>query len=85
MQETIIIGNINISPLLAAKEKLAVALAVEKTELVRDACIQRFEFTFELSWKTMKRILAARSNFVNSPKPVFREAAKDGLIDDVSA
>lgn len=27
------------------------------SEYVRDSCIQRFEYTYELSWKTIKRFL----------------------------
>ena len=29
----------------------------EQDEELRDACIQRFEYTFELSWKMLKRRL----------------------------
>ena len=36
-----------------ALARLREALAVEETEIVRDAIIQRFEFTYELGWKCM--------------------------------
>lgn len=53
-----------------------------KTELNRDACIQRFKFTFELAWKMLKRVLHYKGIQVNSPRDVFREAASEGLISD---
>jgi predicted transcriptional regulator len=40
--------------LRAALERLGEALHEPKTDIVRDAAIQRFEFSFELFWKTLK-------------------------------
>lgn len=37
-----------------AAQRLLEAVAVTESELVRDAVIQRFEFSFELVWKTLK-------------------------------
>ena len=37
--------------------KLEQAIAEPESELIRDATIQRFEFTFELSWKLMATLL----------------------------
>jgi nucleotidyltransferase substrate binding protein (TIGR01987 family) len=34
----------------------------QETSIVRDAIIQRFEFTFEAAWKAMYRWLRARGN-----------------------
>lgn len=55
-------------------------------DLERDGAIQRFEYTFELSWKSMRRVLVAlgRSEVSASPKPVIRDAAQEGLIEDVA-
>ncbi len=44
------------------KEVLAEPL---ETDIVRDATIQRFEFTFEAAWKAMYRWLRARDNDVD--------------------
>ena len=85
MERVYTLEKIDITPFLKAKQKLKDSLAAENTELNRDASIQRFEFTFELSWKTMKRILAERGTFLNSPKPIIREAAKDELLQDVES
>ena len=41
----------------------------EANELQRDGLIQRFEFTFELAWKTLKAIFEDEGlNGLNSPK-----------------
>lgn len=55
-----------------------------KNQLERDGAIQRFEFTFELSWKTLARTLQADKPLSdNSVKGILREAGKQALISDV--
>ncbi len=58
--------------------------APEKT-LLRDGVIQRFEFTFELSWKMIKRFLEMygleRPDSLTN-KELFRAGFEQGLIDD---
>lgn len=69
---------------------LARAIAVPEDEEMRDACIQRFEYTFELSWKMLKRQLEQE---LPSPAEVdgysyrqlFRTGAERGLVQDVEA
>ena len=52
--------------------------------IVRDASIQRFEYTFETIWKVLKEFLKEKGGVVvNSPKMTFREAFANGLIDEV--
>ena len=63
-----------------ALHSLEKALAEPKTDITRDASIQRFEFCVELGWKTAKRVLGTDSS---APKTVIREMGRDGLIDDV--
>ncbi len=56
--------------------------------LLRDATIQRFEFTFEVAWKTLKRFLEE-----NSIEPIdrltnrqlFRLGFEQGLLRDSAA
>ena len=55
-------------------------------EEVRDACIQRFEYCFELSWKMLKRqieIELGNTAEVDSysKRTLFRVAAERGLIN----
>jgi nucleotidyltransferase substrate binding protein (TIGR01987 family) len=81
-KDIVIMGNIVITPLIKSHVALKKALVEAKSELERDGAIQRFEFTFELLWKTLKKVLSFKGINVNSPRDVFREAAKQGLIDD---
>ncbi|MDI3477634.1 MAG: hypothetical protein PWQ59_1159 [Thermoanaerobacterium sp.] len=55
----------------------------EEDELQRDGIIHRYEFTFELAWKTLKEVFEDEGLVgLNSPKTVLREAYSSGLIDD---
>ena len=48
--------------------------------IVRDASIQRFEYTFESLWKLLKLYLQQEEGIVcNSPKRCFRESLTVGL------
>lgn len=51
-------------------------------DLGRDGVIQRFEFTYEQAWKTMKLWLAAKGIDARNPKDVLGAALDQGLIDD---
>jgi nucleotidyltransferase substrate binding protein (TIGR01987 family) len=84
-EDVTILGEIIITPLIKAQNSLGIALAAPKTDLNRDASIQRFEFTIELAWKTMRRILKYKSILINNPRDTVREAAKENLIDDPKA
>lgn len=62
----------------------------KKDEEVRDAVIQRFEYTYELSWKMMKRQIEAEAASPVSVdalgfRDLLREAAEKGFIGDVEA
>jgi nucleotidyltransferase substrate binding protein (TIGR01987 family) len=55
-------------------------------DILRDSTIQRFEYTYELSWKMIKRWLEVNlgSTYVDgiSRKELFRYAAEHHLIQD---
>jgi len=53
------------------------------SKIVRDATIQRFEYTFEVAWKLLKEYLYHKEGIVcNSPKSCFREAFSVGLLNE---
>jgi nucleotidyltransferase substrate binding protein (TIGR01987 family) len=55
----------------------------EADDLERDGLIQRYEFTFELAWKTLKALFENEGLIgLTSPKTVLKEALEAGLIDD---
>ena len=52
-------------------------------EAVRDSIIKKFEYTFELSWKTIKSYLEEEGfEEVASPKRALKQAFEIGLIND---
>lgn len=53
------------------------------SDIVRDGVIQRFEFTYELAWKTTKEYLEDLGiTDRNSPKAVIKEAFAQKLISN---
>jgi len=65
-----------------ALSRLREALALPESDVVRDATIQRFEFTYELAWKSVKLFLETRQIFPQTPKDTLREALQWGIIQD---
>ncbi len=61
--------------------RLRDVLALPKNDVVRDSAIQRFEFTFDLAWKTIKTYLGEQKGLMcNSPKDCIRAAYSQQLI-----
>ncbi|OGG42495.1 hypothetical protein A3A21_02715 [Candidatus Jorgensenbacteria bacterium RIFCSPLOWO2_01_FULL_45_25b] len=64
-----------------ATERLKEVLDQEKNEFIRDSAIQRFEFTLDLAWKTIKGVLEKEKGIVcTSPKECVREAYRQNMI-----
>jgi len=59
------------------------ALLLNPSDLERDGAIQRFEYCFDLAWKTSKHFME-KSGLIdlNSPRSVFAAAYAEGIIDD---
>ena len=53
--------------------------------IVRDATIQRFEYTFELSWKLFRRVAKIEGITVGSPRQAIRSAYDVALLEDIDA
>lgn len=76
--------HLQLEQLTKAVVTLSEALGMEPTQINKDGTIQRFEYTFELCWKTIQS--AAKSSGildVNSPRESIRVAAQLGLIENV--
>jgi len=51
--------------------------------IVRDAAIQRFEYTFEAFWKFIREYLKEKEGIIaNSPKACFKEIFALGRVDE---
>jgi nucleotidyltransferase substrate binding protein (TIGR01987 family) len=52
-------------------------------DLERQGLIKAFEYTYELSWKTLQDLLRDKGyNNIVGPKPVIEQAFQDGYIED---
>ncbi len=54
----------------------------ELTDLEKEGMIQRFEFTFELSWKTLKDFLESQNVEAKFPRDVIKEAFHYEIIEN---
>ena len=78
--------QLDLSSLLSAVSRLEEAFKEPPAnELERDGCIQRFEYTYELCWKMVRRqlvFMGVGDADLLGRRELFREAARRGLIDD---
>ena len=56
-----------------AVNSLKQALDLEQNDIVRDATIQRFEFSVELAWKSAKKVMGTSTS---APKQVIRDGSE---------
>jgi nucleotidyltransferase substrate binding protein (TIGR01987 family) len=68
-----------------ALERLREGIREAVDELDRDGVIQRFEFCFELLWKTLKIFLEDRGLEAKSPKDALKASFGQGWITDEDA
>jgi nucleotidyltransferase substrate binding protein (TIGR01987 family) len=62
-------------------KRLREAVAQPGSDLVRDAVIQRFEFTFEPVWKSLKLYLERQGLDCGAPRSTLKKAFTEGLIN----
>jgi nucleotidyltransferase substrate binding protein (TIGR01987 family) len=70
----------SLNQFINALDRLSEGAAEARDELDRDGVIQRFEFCFELLWKTLKIYLEDRGIEARSPKDCLRAAFGQGWI-----
>lgn len=68
--------------LAAALGRLAEVLNTPQNDIARDAAIQRFEFCFELAWKSIQEKAREEGLDCQSPKSCLQLAFKNGWLDD---
>lgn len=51
-------------------------------DIVLDVAVKRFEFTYEMAWKALMRILDYLGIDARAPRPIFKEAYAQGLLND---
>ncbi|MGE4295341.1 MAG: nucleotidyltransferase substrate binding protein [Campylobacterales bacterium] len=67
---------------LAALES-GIASTQTPTMLEKDGVIQRFEFTFELAWKTLQDYLTNQGYLdIGGPRNTLRQAFADGILEN---
>lgn len=83
--ELTLINPPKLAGFIKTTKRLEEALREPPSALIRDACIQRFEFSFELGWKAIQEQLRQQGLNCQSPKSCLREAFKQGWIEDENA
>lgn len=72
----------SIEKFIKAFSRLNAGIKKAKDQLDNDGVIQRFEFTFELLWKTLRLFLLNEGIITKSPKEALKEAFRFGPIKD---
>lgn len=72
----------NFKKALAKLEEVAASREYDSlSDLEKEGLIQRFEYTFELAWKTLQDLLEHKGyQDIAGPNPVLEQALKDGYI-----
>ncbi len=68
--------------LAAAVTRLREVLNVAESDVIRDAAIQRFEFSFELAWKAIQERARDEGLDCQSPRECLRVAFRASWIED---
>jgi len=76
----IILGEIDIQPLISTRDFLAEALQVAENKFEVAGAIQAFEVCYDITWKNLKKVLNFQGIEVFNPRDTFRLAAQEGLI-----
>jgi len=69
-----------IKSLEKANRRLKEAADLSPNRINKDATIQRFEFTFELAWKTIQEYVRDQGLDCKSPKGCIREGARLSIL-----
>jgi nucleotidyltransferase substrate binding protein (TIGR01987 family) len=84
-EQNLILGKISITDLILIKNELEILESKKTlTNAEKAGLIKFFELSYELAWKTLKRVLLLQNSIdvKTGTKDIFREAAKAGYIKD---
>ena len=74
-------GNYLVESFKSALRRLEEVMAMERTAVIRDSAIQRFEFTLDLAWKVLKaRLQETKGVVCASPKDCMRQAFQQNIL-----
>lgn len=85
MKKHIIYENIDVESFLKACANFEKFRHNLDTEQNKAGAIQAFEYCYEISWKTLKKILLAKGKYERTPRDCFREGASAGIISNPKA
>lgn len=75
--------NLRYKDAVRALDTLRIISKEPFTVIIRDASIQRFEYTFEALWKFLKEYLKQKEGIIcNAPKSCFREILALGFLTE---
>jgi nucleotidyltransferase substrate binding protein (TIGR01987 family) len=76
-------SNIKINNFVKAVANFKEVLLENKTNIIRDSAIKRYEICYELCWKSVQELLKNEGlEICNSPKSCFKSAFNLGLIEN---
>ena len=78
----LILGVVDIKPLLKAQKKFDQFRQHLETEQEKAGATQAFEYSFELCWKMLKRVLSVKGITAPSARDAFRMGAVNNYITD---
>ncbi len=78
-------ANLLLSDLNKALRRFDNVLKQPEDEFVRDAAIQRFEFSFELAWKAIQAAARLEGQECSSPRSAFSTAWRNRWIENEAA
>jgi len=75
-------GQVNYTPLVQARNFLAEIIQNARNDYEKTGAVQAFEFCYELSWRTLRKVLRFHGVEVETVRDAFREGAKIKLLRD---
>jgi len=71
-----------VDQLSSGVDRLGEVIALDgiPADIKRDSTIQRFEFCYEMAWKTLKAFLEWEGTITTSPRETLRSAFSSGLL-----